>query len=109
MYDIHALKLSYMPEAAQQNQTLSLRISEALRKRLNKRLKEIRKLTALRKRENVSTSEIAKQLLEGAREERLEVVDLLAAPTESLAKIRRKGKAGQMLSRAEWTVVAYFA
>jgi hypothetical protein len=73
-----------MAEAAQQNQTLSLRISEALRKRLE----EIRKLTALRKGENVSTSEIAKQLLEGAREERLEVVDLLAAPTESLAKIR---------------------
>ena len=79
-----------MAEAAQQNQTLSLRISEALRKRLE----EIRKLTALRKGENVSTSEIAKQLLEGAREERLEVVDLLAAPTESLAKIRRKGQAG---------------
>lgn len=94
-----------MAEAAQQNQTLSLRISEALRKRLE----EIRKLTAIRKGENVSTSEIAKQLLESAREERLEVVELLAEPTESLAKIRRKGQAGQMLSRAEWTVVAYFA
>lgn len=92
-------------EAAQQNQTLSLRISEALRKRLE----EIRKLTALRKGENVSTSEIAKQLLESAREERLEVVELLADATESLARIRRKGEAGQMLSRAEWTVVAYFA
>jgi hypothetical protein len=45
-----------MAEAVQQNQTLSLRISEALRKRL-------------------------------------EVVDLLAEPTESLAKIRRKGQA----------------
>jgi hypothetical protein len=78
-----------MAEAVPQNQTLSLRISEALRKRLE----EIRKLTALRKGENVSTSEIAKQLLEGAREERLEVVDLLAEPTESLAKIRRKGRA----------------
>lgn len=94
-----------MAEAAQQNQTLSLRISEALRKRLE----EIRKLTALRKGENVSTSEIAKQLLESAREERLEVVELLADATESLARIRRKGEAGQMLSRAEWTVVAYYA
>ena len=54
-----------MTEAAQQDQTLSLRISEALRKRLE----EIRKLTALRKGENASTSEIAKQLLESAREE----------------------------------------
>jgi len=97
--------LSYMAETLQQTQTLSLRISEVLRKRLE----EIRKLTALRKGENVSTSEIAKQLLEGSGEERLEVVDLLAAPAESLAKIRRKGQAGQMLSRAEWTVVAYFA
>jgi len=44
-----------MTEAAQQNQTLSLRISEALRKRLE----EIRKLTALRKGESVSTSEAA--------------------------------------------------
>lgn len=79
-----------MAEAAQQSQTLSLRISEELRKRLE----EIRKLTALRKGENVSTSEIAKQLLESAREERLEVVELLA---------------GQMLSRAEWTAVAYYA
>lgn len=65
-----------MAEAAQQNQTLSLRISEALRKRLD----EIRKLTAIRKGENVSTSEIAKQLLESAREERLEVAELLAEP-----------------------------
>jgi hypothetical protein len=72
---------------------------------LRKRLEEIRKLTALRKGENVSTSEIAKQLLESAREDRLEVVDLLANATESLVKIRRKGEADQMLSRAEWTVV----
>jgi hypothetical protein len=39
-------------EAVQQNQTLSLRISEGSR-----RLEEIRKLAALRKGENVSTSE----------------------------------------------------
>ena len=76
---------------------------------MRKRLEEIRKLTALRKGENVSTSEIAKQLLESAREERLEVVELMADATGALAKIRRKGEAGQMLSRAEWTVVAYYA
>ncbi len=51
--------LSYMAETLQQTQTLSLRISEVLRKRLE----DIRKLTALRKGESVSTSEIAKQLL----------------------------------------------
>ena len=96
--------LSYMAEMLQQNQTLSLRISEVLRKRLE----DIRKLTAIRKGESVSTSEIAKQLLESAREERFEVVELLNRPAEALLEIRRKGEAGQMLTRAQWTVVAYF-
>jgi len=91
-------------ETLQQTQTLSLRISEALRKRLE----DIRKLTALRKGESVSTSEIAKQLLESAREDRFEVVELLGKPAEALLEIRRKGEAGQTLSRAQWTVVAYF-
>jgi hypothetical protein len=93
-----------MAETLQQTQTLSLRMSEALRKRLE----DIRKLVALKKGESVSTSEIAKQLLESAREERLEVVELLAKPTDSLVEIRRKGEAGQMLTRAQWTVLAYF-
>jgi len=48
-----------MAEPEQQTQTLSLRISETLRKRLE----DFRKLTSLRKGESVSTSEIAKQLL----------------------------------------------
>ena len=91
-------------ETLQQTQTLSLRISEALRKRLE----DIRKLTALRKGESVSTSEIAKQLLESAREDRFEVVELLGKPAEALLEIRRKGEAGQTLSRAQWTVAAYF-
>jgi hypothetical protein len=93
-----------MAETLQQTQTLSLRISEALRKRLE----DIRKLTALRKGESVSTSEIAKQLLESAREGRFEVVELLARPSEALLEIRRKGEGGQMLTRAQWTVMAYF-
>ena len=93
-----------MAETLQQTQTLSLRISEVLRKRLE----DIRKLTALRKGESVSTSEIAKQLLESAREDRFEVVELLNRPSEALLEIRRKGEAGQMLTRAQWTVVAYF-
>src|SRR5208283_2761892 len=93
-----------MIETAQQSQTLSLRISEALRQRLE----QIRKLTALRKGESVSTSEIAKQLLESAREDRFEVVELLARPTEALLAIRRKGEGGQTLSRAEWTALAYY-
>ena len=93
-----------MAEALQQTQTLSLRISETLRKRLE----DIRKLTALRKGENVSTSEIAKQLLESARGDRFETVELLSKPIEAVLEIRRKGEAGQMLSRAQWTVLAYY-
>ena len=94
----------YMAEAIQQNQTLSLRISETLRKRLE----DIRKLTALRKGESVSTSEIAKQLLESAQGDRFETVELLSKPMEAVLEIRRKGEAGQMLSRAQWTVLAYY-
>ena len=92
-----------MPDQPQ-TQTLSLRISEGLRKRLE----HVRKLTALRKGENVSTSEIAKQLLESSPTDRLEVAELLREPTESLLRIRKKCEAHQPLSRAEWTAFAYY-
>jgi hypothetical protein len=92
-----------MAERVQQ-QTLSVRITDALRRRLER----ARQLTVSKTGEAVSTSEIAKQFLESARDDRLEVVDLLAAPTETLLQIRRKGEAGTVLTRAEWTVVAYF-
>jgi len=87
-----------------QQQTLSVRISEALRQRLER----ARKLMASTTGESVSTSEIAKQLLESAREDRLEVVELLSEPTKSLVEIRRKGEAQRLLSKAEWTVLAYY-
>ena len=87
-----------------QNLTLSLRISEALRNRLE----DLRKLTASRKGDSVSTSEIAKRLLEAAHHERMEVVELLGKATESLLEIRKKSEAGQMLSRAQWTLLAYY-
>ncbi len=93
-----------MPEKPQQ-QTLSVRIDDALRRRLER----ARQLSAAKTGEPVSTSEIAKQFLESARDDRLEVVDLLAAPTDSLLSIRRKGEAGLVLSRAEWTALAHFA
>lgn len=94
-----------LTDKPQQQQTLSIRISEAIRQRLE-RAKE---LVASKTGETVSTSEIAKQLLESAREDRLEVVDLLSEPTKALLEIRRKGEAGHPLSKAEWTVLAYFA
>jgi hypothetical protein len=86
-----------------QQQTLSVRISEGLRARLER----ARKL-ASKSGESVSTSEIAKQLLESAREDRLEVVDMLAEPTAALLQIRRKGEAQLPLSQAEWTVLVHF-
>ena len=87
-----------------QQPVISIRISEALRSRLE-RLKE---LLSKKSGDNITTSEVAKQLLESAREDRLEVAELLADGTNALAVARRKGEAGQSLSRAEWIVLAYY-
>jgi hypothetical protein len=92
-----------MSEKPQQH-TLSVRIDDALRRRLER----ARQLSASKTGEGVSTSEIAKRFLESARDDRLEVVDLLADPTGSLLQIRRKGEAGLVVSRAEWTTLAHF-
>src|SRR5712691_976236 len=86
-----------------QQQTLSVRIGETLRRRLE-RTRQLASKTG----DTVSTSEIAKQLLESARDERLEVADLLADPTDALLRVRRKGEATLGLSQAEWTVLAHF-
>jgi len=88
----------------QQTLTLSLRISEALRNRLE----QIREITSRRKGESVSISEVAKQLLESARADRMETVELFSRTTEALLEMRRKGESGQPLTRAEWTVLAHF-
>ena len=87
-----------------QQQTLSLRISEGMRQRLER----ARQLISSKTGEIVSTSEIAERLLESAREERMEVVDLMADPTETLLQIRRKGEAEHVLSKADWTILAHF-
>ena len=87
-----------------QQQTLSVRISDGMRKRLER----ARQQTASASGEPVSTSEIAKQLLESAPDNRLDVADLLEEPTETMVQIREKGEAQQALSRAEWTVLAHF-
>jgi hypothetical protein len=87
-----------------QQPVISIRISEALRSRLE-RLKEV---LSKKSGENVTTSEVAKQLLESAREDRLEVAELLTDATVALAAARRKAESGLSLSRAEWIVVAYY-
>ncbi|MGH9688961.1 MAG: hypothetical protein ACRD5K_17945, partial [Candidatus Acidiferrales bacterium] len=92
------------PEKSSQGQTLSLRISDALYARLER----AKQLMSSKKGDSVSTSEVAKQLLESAREDRFEVADLMAKPTETLLEIRRKGEAQHILSRAEWILLAHF-
>jgi hypothetical protein len=87
-----------------QQPVISIRISEALRTRLE----TLKVLMSMKSGESVSTSEAAKQLLESSKEERLELVNLLSKPTDSLLKIRRKADSRLPLSQAEWTLVAYY-
>src|SRR5271156_6717001 len=87
-----------------QQPVISIRISETLRTRLE----TLREIMAAKSGEPVSTSEAAKQLLESSKEERLEFVNLLSEPTDSLVKIRGKVDAKLPLSQAEWTLVAYY-
>lgn len=88
-----------------QQPVISIRVSDALRSRLE-RLKEV---LSKKSGENVTTSEVAKQLLESAREDRLEVAELLTNASAALAAARRKGEAGLSLARAEWIVLAHYA
>jgi hypothetical protein len=90
--------------ATPQQPVISIRISEALRLRLE----TLRKIISLKSGQTVSTSEAAKQLLESARDDRLEFVNLLSEPTDSLLRIRGKADSGLPLSQAEWTVVAHY-
>jgi hypothetical protein len=90
--------------ATLQQPVISIRISEALRTRLE----TLKVLMSMKSGEPVSTSEAAKQLLESSKEERLELVNLLSEPTHSLLKIRRKADSRLPLSQAEWTLVAYY-
>ena len=87
-----------------QQQTLSVRISDTMRRRLER----ARELESAKTGAFVSTSEIAKQLLETVQEERLEFVDLIGEGPKGLLRIRHKAEAGHPLSRAEWTVVGHF-
>jgi hypothetical protein len=90
--------------ATLQQPVISIRISEDLRSRLDR----LREIMTLKNGQPVSTSEAAKQLLESARDDRLEFVNLLTEPTDSLLKIRDKSEAKLPLSQAEWTLVAYY-
>src|SRR5216683_8454108 len=91
-------------EPIPQQPVISIRVSDALRSRLE----ILRKIMFLKSGQTVSTSEAAKQLLESARDDRLELVDLLTEPTKSLLRIRGKTDSGLSLSQSEWTLVAHY-
>jgi hypothetical protein len=94
-----------MADRSQQHQpVISIRISEELRERLEK----LKQMMALKSGQSISTSEAAKQLLESAKDDRIEVVGLLLQPTESLLKVRKKLEGRQTLSQAEWALIAYY-
>ena len=90
--------------ALAQQPVISIRISDALRSRLE----ALKVLMSMKSGEPVSTSEAAKQLLESSKEERLELVSMLTEATDSLLNIRRKASSKLLLSRAEWTLIAYY-
>jgi hypothetical protein len=90
--------------ATPQQPVISIRISDELRARLE----TLKETMAANSGESVSTSEAAKQLLESAKEDRLEFVNLLSEPSDSLVKIRGKVDRKLPLSQAEWALVAYY-
>ena len=90
--------------SSQQQPVISIRISEELRERLDK----LQEIIALKTGVTVSTSEAARQLLESARDDRLELANLLTDPTDSLLMARRKADAKMPLSQAEWAIVANY-
>ena len=95
-------------ERKPQQQTLSIRISDTLRNFLE----ASKGVIANACKESVSISDVAKFLLESARDDRLdfrlEVAELQQTPTESLLRIRRKWERRNPLARAEWIFLAKY-
>ena len=91
-----------------QQQTLSIRISDALREFLERSKVVISNARG----DLVSTSDVAKILLESARDDRLdyrlETAELQQDPTQSMWSIRRKWEHKQDLSRPEWIFLAQY-
>jgi hypothetical protein len=89
---------------AQQQQVVSIRVSEELRLRLD----ILRQLIAIKTGRTVTTSEAARQLLESARDDRLELANLLSDPTAYLRLARHKADIGEPLTVGEWSMIAYY-
>ena len=96
-------------ERKAQQQTLSISVSDSLCEYLE-RAKEVMSST---RADGVSTSEVAKVLLESASGERLdhrfEVAHLQQSPAASLWSIRQKWEQQLGLSYAEWLFLARYA
>src|ERR1700722_7794047 len=84
--------------------TLSVRISDAMRQRLE----NARHLIAKTSGEPVSLSDVAKRFLETAQDDTVEASELMSRPTEALLNIRRKWERHKNLSRAEWITLGYY-
>ena len=97
-----------MMERKPQQQTLSIRISDSLREFLER----AKQVLSNGRGEPVSASDVAKIMLEAAREERLdfriEVGRLQERTTESMWAIRKKWELNQALSRAEWVFLGMY-
>lgn len=95
-------------ETKPQQQTLSIRISDGLREFLERS----KHLISNGRGEVVSTSDVAKILLESAKEDRndfrLEAAELQRNATESLWNIRRKWEQNLDLSRPEWVLLGQY-
>src|SRR5689334_6335248 len=91
-----------------QQQTLSIRVPESLREFLEL----AREFIADARGEAPSISDVAKFLLESARQDRLdfrlEAAELQQSPTAALLQIRTKWERQQHLSRAEWVFIAQY-
>jgi hypothetical protein len=95
-------------ERKPQQQTVSVRVSEAMREYLDR----ARETVSNGREAPVSTSQVIKMLLEqamaNAPDDGLEAAELLRNPTEALLGIRAKWEQQECLSRAEWIVVARY-
>lgn len=86
-----------------QQQTLSLRISD----RLRSRIEQLRSVLSASREAPVSISDAAKTLLESeaAKNEKFQI---LSAPTASMARILDKGSRGRYITQSEWFLLAHF-
>jgi hypothetical protein len=84
--------------------TVSVRVSDAMRQRLEK----ARYLIAKTPGEPASLSDVAKLFLESAQDYTVEASELISRPTETLLNIRRKWERRQSLSRSEWIALGYY-